>query len=202
MVSCPQSLPASYGLGVDLGLVAKVAALSFYDDPVMSWVFPDESTRGDALPAAFHGVAQQTYLRDGRIDLIEESATAMWLPPDPPEAGQITVAEDHVRYFTSEVVERFMVLQAALEANHPKAPHWYLGVIATVPAAQGRGLGAKLLAPVLQECDREGVAAYLESSNARNLPFYFRHGWLQTGEIRVPDGPILFPMWREPRPAE
>lgn len=179
--------------------MAKVAALGFYDDPVMSWVFPDQSTRAAALPAAFFGVAQQTQARNGRIDLIDDAATALWLPPDPPPAGEMTVSDDDARHFTAEVVERFTVLQAALEAAHPKEPHWYLGVIATVPEAQGRGLGARMLAPVLEICDGAGQPAYLESSNARNLPFYFRHGWVQTGEIEVPGGPTLFPMWREPR---
>ncbi|HWE55319.1 MAG TPA: GNAT family N-acetyltransferase, partial [Acidimicrobiales bacterium] len=182
---------------------AKVAALGFYDDPVMSWVFPDDDTRGDALPVAFHGLAQRTASQQGRIDLLEDSCTALWLPPDPPEAGATDPpSAEEMGHFTSEVVERFMTLQECMDANHPKEPHWYLGVIATLPEAQGRGLGAKLLAPVLEMCDREGWPAYLESSNARNLPFYFRHGWVQTGEIRVPDGPLLFPMWRDPRPAK
>jgi GNAT superfamily N-acetyltransferase len=97
------------------------------------------------------------------------------------------------------VVARFETLSAMMEAAHPTAPHWYLGAVATLPEKQGRGLGAAILAPVLEDCDREGVPSYLESSNARNLPFYFRQGWLQTGEIEIPDGPVLFPMWREPR---
>jgi GNAT superfamily N-acetyltransferase len=71
-------------------------------------------------------------------------------------------------------------------------------VVATDPDHQGRGLGAQILKPVLETCDREGVPAYLESSNPRNLPFYYRQGWIQTGEIVIPEGPTLFPMWRQP----
>jgi hypothetical protein len=38
-----------------------------------------------------------------------------------------------------------------------------------------------------------------ESSNPRNMTLYRRHGFDQTGEIPLPDGPSLYPMWRAPR---
>ncbi|MBS1844280.1 MAG: hypothetical protein JST53_07675 [Actinobacteria bacterium] len=39
-----------------------------------------------------------------------------------------------------------------------------MATVGTDPAAQGRGLGTAVLAPVLDECDRDGVGAFLESS--------------------------------------
>ena len=67
-----------------------------------------------------------------------------------------------------------------------------------MPDRQDAGLGAAVLAPVLDRCDAEGVHAYLESSNPRNLPFYRRLGFVAAGEIPLPGGPSLIPMWREP----
>ena len=53
---------------------------------------------------------------------------------------------------------------------------------------------------VLDRCDEEGVPAYLESSNPRNIPFYARHGFESTGEIVVGKGaPTVTAMWRNPR---
>ena len=52
---------------------------------------------------------------------------------------------------------------------------------------------------VLERCDEEGIPAYLESSNARNVPFYRRHGFGVTTELQIPGGgPMLWLMWREP----
>jgi len=56
-----------------------------------------------------------------------------------------------------------------------------------------------VMAPVLDICDREGLAAYLESSKESNVAFYRRRGFEVTGEVSVPDSSVrLWLMWREP----
>jgi ribosomal protein S18 acetylase RimI-like enzyme len=88
-----------------------------------------------------------------------------------------------------------------MERKHPKTPqHWYLAVLGTAPDAQGRGLGSAVLGPVLEQCDRDGVGAYLESSKERNIDFYARHGFRVLEELRLLRGPKMWKMWREPRP--
>ena len=53
---------------------------------------------------------------------------------------------------------------------------------------------------MLDRCDAEGMPAYLESSNVRNVPFYGRHGFEVTGEIDLGKGaPTVTAMWRNPR---
>jgi GNAT superfamily N-acetyltransferase len=87
-----------------------------------------------------------------------------------------------------------------VERRHPKRPeHLYLATLGVKPSHQGRGLGSLLLGPALALCDREGLPAYLESSKERNVAFYARHGFRQTREIKLPRGPVLYAMWREPR---
>lgn len=51
----------------------------------------------------------------------------------------------------------------------------------------------------LDRCDAEHAPAYLESSNPANIGYYQRFGFEVTGEIVLPDGPSLWPMWRQPR---
>jgi ribosomal protein S18 acetylase RimI-like enzyme len=83
---------------------------------------------------------------------------------------------------------------------HPAAPpHMYLAVLGTHPSHQGQGIGSRLLAPVLEDCDANGVAAYLESSKERNIAFYSRHGFRVTDEVALPGGPTVWSMWRDPR---
>jgi ribosomal protein S18 acetylase RimI-like enzyme len=83
---------------------------------------------------------------------------------------------------------------------HPHDRHWYLQGLGTDPPLQRQGLASAALAPMLQRCDTDGVAAYLESTKERNVTFYERHGFRVTSTIDLPDrGPRLWLMWRDPQ---
>jgi hypothetical protein len=56
--------------------------------------------------------------------------------------------------------------------------------------------------PGVELCDREGIPAYLESSKERNIDFYARFGFRVLQEVRLPRGPKMWPMWREPAAAQ
>ena len=88
----------------------------------------------------------------------------------------------------------------AIEKSHPKEPHYYLEVLGTRKDRQSKGIGSAVINAVLERCDEEGVPAYLESSNPRNIPFYARHGFEVREEVSVgKNGPVATTMWREPR---
>jgi len=95
---------------------------------------------------------------------------------------------------------RFLRLLALVESKHPgERPHWYLPALGVEPRSQGRGLGSRLMFPVLERCDLQGLPAYLEASSPRNRALYERHGFEVSEELRLPgDGPPLWLMWREP----
>jgi ribosomal protein S18 acetylase RimI-like enzyme len=124
----------------------------------------------------------------------------------PPQRWRTTLRQDLALARTMaapRLVPRLpLVLRGMLGAErlHPaEPPHWYLAILGTDPDAQGRGLGSRLLAPVLERCDEDGVGAYLESSKERNIAFYARHGFRVTRTWRLPRGPLLWAMWRDPR---
>src|SRR5512133_1438798 len=130
------------------------------------------------------------------------SAAAVWLPP--PGRWQLPRPQ---RLRLLPPLVRFLGLRTAavlggldrMEARHPRDPsHWYLFILGTEPAAQGRGMGSALLSHVLARVDADGMPAYLESSSERNLALYGRHGFEVTSEVAIPGGPKIWPMWREP----
>jgi len=95
---------------------------------------------------------------------------------------------------------------AAAEAEHhgwrPTEPHLYLATMGTTPEYQGRGLGARTLAPGLQLADAAGLKACLETSSEANVRFYSQLGFEVVRHWRVADGagPDLYLMQREPQP--
>ena len=82
---------------------------------------------------------------------------------------------------------------------HTSEPHWYLPLIGVDPARQGKGYGAALMRHALAACDRDGMPAYLESTNPRNVPLYERHGFALLGTIQAGSSPPIFPMLRTAR---
>jgi GNAT superfamily N-acetyltransferase len=73
--------------------------------------------------------------------------------------------------------------------------------VGTEPARQGQGVGAAVMQPVLDVCDRDRLPAYLEATCERNRGLYLRHGFRDVGEpLTLPgNGPEVYPMWRDPR---
>jgi ribosomal protein S18 acetylase RimI-like enzyme len=188
----------------DVDRLGRIAAAGFYDDPVMSWVFPDDAVRLDRLVFVFTGLSRDTLPGRGLVHRAGDACVALWRDPSFEHGrtarDRVADAEEEAAVpFAPDELERLAVLGAAMMANHPHEPHWYLNVVSTVPEHQGEGLGAAVLRPVLDRADAEVVRAYLESSNPRNLPFYRRHGFVDAGEIPLEGGPSLTKMWREPR---
>lgn len=76
---------------------------------------------------------------------------------------------------------------------------WYLSILGVAPEAQGRGIGVKLVEPVLAEADAAGVATYLETFTPRNKSFYKRLGYRDAKTIHEPlTGAEYSIMVREP----
>jgi ribosomal protein S18 acetylase RimI-like enzyme len=130
----------------------------------------------------------------------EYLGTALWLPPDtlPDEKDVFQHFEQTLDPLTTKIA--FAVLNQ-MGIYHPEEPHWYLAFIGVDVSHQGQGIGSKLLKPMIDKFDREECPAYLESTNAANIPLYERFGFSLVGRIEVNDCPPLFPMVRRPQVA-
>lgn len=185
----------------DRELVVSVLEEAFHHDPVSSWVFPDEAHRR-AVHGRFLGVFADITLAEGRIDVAEDgAAVALWLPvpAGAPEEEDPTPAL--MRQTADPDNERCELVGRLTGKVHPHdRAHSYLLMIGVPPHRQGEGLGAELIRAELESCDRDGVPAYLEASSARSRTLYERLGFHFMGRaVELPDGPSMWPMWREPR---
>ena len=110
-------------------------------------------------------------------------AAALWLPPDvePDHAAMGALMEESLR---PEIAEDLGSVMKSMAEHHPNQPHWYLPLIAADPNWIGQGLGALLMKHALRRCDEEGIPAYLESSNPRNISLYERLGFNIVGKIQ------------------
>lgn len=185
----------------DRDLVVRLLDSAFQDDPVSGWVFPGDEYRRAThhrLMAAFADIV----LEAGRIDMTEDgSACALWLPT--PAGGHEADDEGpaQVRAAVDPDNERVELIARLTAGIHPTdRAHEYLWMIGVRPGRQGEGIGSALMGAVLDRCDHEGTPAYLEASSERSRKLYERLGFDLLGRpLQLPDGPQMFPMWREPR---
>lgn len=185
----------------DVPALARMLTRAFLDDPVAAWSCRPEALRPRVLER-FQATRLRQLLDEQEVWTTPQLSTAaLWAPPKrwkntPRQDLALARSLLHPRLLARAplVASGFL----GIERRHPHhPPHWYLAVLGTEPAAQGQGLGSAVLAPVLAQCDADGIGAYLESSKERNIAFYARHGFRVTAELRLPRGPRIWAMWRE-----
>ncbi len=181
----------------DLPELSQTLAEAFFADPVFSWWIPEDDRRREILPEFFGAIVEANLEHDEIYAVEDLVAGAVWNPPDVEGDDEALVAELGARCgeYADTLYEVFELMSEA----HPRESHYYLFFLGTRPRWQSRGLGSALMRPVLQACDERGLPAYLEATCERNVKLYQRHGFELTGELPLPDGPNLWPMWRDPR---
>ncbi|MFI7132614.1 GNAT family N-acetyltransferase [Nonomuraea sp. NPDC050153] len=179
--------------------VLDVLTEAFMNDPLACWLFPDASDRGRLQSHFYRSLlahpTAEAYLigrREGASVWLTSAAgqTPDEEPPGPPEE------------VFGESGARLQAVGEALAQRHPDhEPHLYLACMGVLGRRQGAGLGSVMLRHRLERADADGLAAYLEASSPRSRALYLRHGFEDLGEpVRVADSPLLWPMWRSPRP--
>lgn len=181
---------------------AAVATLAgaFWSDPFLTHFYPDEAVRARSIHLFFQ-LLWQVSLPLGHVEVTDRcEAVALWRPPNRWRIKFRTIAANlpAMLHAYGSATGRVMRCLAVMERLHPDQPHWYLATVGTDPLHQGRGLAGRLIRSRLVRCDAEGLPAYLEAATETLVPFYSGMGFRLLGEVRVPGGPVFYPMWREP----
>jgi ribosomal protein S18 acetylase RimI-like enzyme len=208
-------------------VVGEILTNAFTDDPFMAWIFGNVPDVAAAL-APWWAFLVENGPEGGEVWRMDDGgAGAIWHPPrHTSEASDDAVADTALAAGDGAVgadkegeggavegpfvtmlgeligdrVEEVLAFFGVGREMHPPEPHWYLLALGTRTDRQGQGLGAQLVRPMLDRCDAQGLGAYLESSNPRNIPFYHRLGFAEVGETWTPDDQALITgMWRSPR---
>ena len=186
---------------------ANILTKAFLFDPFFSWLFPGKSHESN-LHQWWYFLTRHASKNPEWVLSVDEgnSTSSIWTKPildldesdnsdDDEQDAFVNLMHELVGDRISQVLEAF----AEVNANHPSQPHWYLQAVGTVPEMQGKGRAAKLLQPILEICDGEETGAYLESTNPRNLSFYYRLGFEIQKELSLDSGKAaLTCMWRDP----
>jgi ribosomal protein S18 acetylase RimI-like enzyme len=175
----------------DLLAVRTTFMRSFWDDPVVRWLFPDDDEfRDGSMMIDFfrhllaHGCSSVT------DDVV---AFALWIPPGRPD---VEIEPTPVGVPSDDLIAKFVALGEAVASHTPPEDHWYLQTIGTHPDWQRRGIGARLIREGLSWAERDGIGTYLETETVENVAYYRHFGFEVRSEWDVAaGGPHMWGMW-------
>jgi GNAT superfamily N-acetyltransferase len=174
---------------------ALVAAL--IGDPFYQAITVDcgvDAERRFSVLSSYFEYSLQEADRTGRCTVYEDPTlgAAAWLLPRAPalDLAETSAKAAHLsgllgpkgRDNYRRIIE-FMSRRSELLVS-PDA--WYLTIVGVHPAAQGRGIGARLLRPTLAEASKAGAYAFLETFSPRSLVFYEHVGFVPVAEFIEP----------------
>jgi ribosomal protein S18 acetylase RimI-like enzyme len=184
--------------------VCQDLAAVFVDDPLFNWFSRTDSRKDAARLVFFRHLMRELLLPVGEaLRPASGGAAAVWMGSE--TQGPNSVIEE-LRALPILLgmtgwsrFGRMLKLREAMDKAHPlDRPHAYLWFLGVTPAAQGHGVGSRLLKAKLDKLDADGTPAFLETATERNVALYRRHGFDVIGEYRpAPDAPLIWAMWRE-----
>ena len=178
--------------------ISRTLASAFQDDPVMCFLLPDPDERRRRLPGLFRLLYASDQPAGACFVTQAGEAATLWRAPGSPHETLAQTLLHGLPYLRAlgPAILRGLAYSFASDANHPPEPHWYLHIAGCDPAHQGQGHGRAAIRAGLDRADRDGVAAYLETSTERNIGYYQTFGFATTHEWRPRGGPRTWSMLR------
>ncbi len=186
----------------DIPVVAPALARALADDPGWIHVFPDDATRLGKMTKMLGLVSRVVYAPARASWVIERGhGAALWEAPGEHGVGFVESMRlvPRLAWLIGRRTRAALKLFGEMERRHMKEPHHYLAVLGIDPAHQGKGLGPRLIAPVLDRADAERRPCWLESTNPKNHTFYVRCGFEIADQHAVDGGPTITFFARRPR---
>ena len=191
-----------------LGEAAAVLGRAVVDDPLFVSVLPDAQQRASGVPPMMEMVLR-IGLAHGEVWVTPPPITgvACWLSPAHPtiteEVRNAAGWQEVAAAWGRAAVDRFQAFLAdrdgAVGSLTPE-PHWHLTWLGVEPGQQGQGIGSTLVRQMTTRADAEGMACWLFTFAARNVPVYEHLGFHVTLDTLLPSSGLrLWVMARPPR---
>jgi ribosomal protein S18 acetylase RimI-like enzyme len=184
-----------------------VLGRAFCDYNLMVYACDNAKRRAPAVTLLYGAMLWDCLVRGEVYVTTDHSGFATWLAPgtalpsffQQARAGMLWLPWMFgLRGFAQ--LEAYDKVARRLHHTYAPQPHWYLAVIAVDPEMQGRGIGSRLMAPMLARADNERMACWLDTHQEQNVRLYQRHGFEIAERAEVTGHPIpVYGMLRRPR---
>lgn len=189
----------------DLEAVIQTLCLAFDTDPVTEWNFPRDMANRESLVEGYFRATTEMILEHGGhvIATPGNEAVGVWSPAGAPEPTEAALADYASRLTRTcgDGAERALAIMRAIDAHQPAGlpPHFHVMFVAVRPERHKQGAAVEIMRTLGQALTEAGSGVRGEASNAYSFALWQRMGASQIGpEIRLPEGPSLYPMWAGP----
>jgi ribosomal protein S18 acetylase RimI-like enzyme len=187
---------------------SEVLTQAFMQDPFYLFVFPEDEVRRRCTRLLWKALVRTCRLFGKVHTSVELDGAACWLAPG---SDELTFARALRSGFALPLAlarfppaPRRLMLRAlevldAERRKHMPGEFWYLEALGVAPSRQGRGIGGRLMAPVLALADAARLPCYLETETERNVTFYQKFRFRVMSRLEFPGTPVvLWTMRRDP----
>lgn len=167
---------------------------AFFEDPMMTYVFPEPLKRTISLARLMRTVVNYCYLYGKVFTNDNLEGIACWLIP---EKTSFTCARKigsgmildplRIGHSNQQRLNKFIKLTDRMERECIQQPHWYLWYLGVEPTKQRHGIGASLLKSMINQIDQDGSPCYLETANYRDIAYYEKFNFRIVGQKRIPN---------------
>jgi GNAT superfamily N-acetyltransferase len=185
----------------------RILAGAFWDDPLVEYIFPNEGKRLEQLNT-FFTVNLKFGLAAGEVyGTTSMLGCAIWLFPGDKSRPRINIAElpsERFRtLFDGDSFRRYMDFEQYMKDLHIslRVPSYCLLLFLGVEDRQRcKGVGSRLIRPVLETADEKKLPCILDTMNEDNLAFYREHNFSVCRQYRIcGEGPETWTMVRYPQ---
>jgi len=183
-----------------------VLARAFHHDPFFSCLIPDPLRREQHSHHVMETLVRYS-VSCGEVYATSPNfeGVAVWLPADKVKmtfwrglrSGGVSIILNLGLRSTFRQLSA-SDLMCSVHQRLARIPHWYLYLLAVEPASKGKGHASRLVNTMLKRLDAEGLACYLDNTNASNLPMYRHFGFRLLEQYTLPNtGVSLWAMMRQ-----
>jgi GNAT superfamily N-acetyltransferase len=178
--------------------VSKIFTEIFMDYPLFSYMVEDPYTRPRIYPYLFQLMVKHT-VRFGEAYATSEDmeGIALWLPSEKSDISiWSNLSNGGIGLLLNagiKVAYRSMVFtEFASRLHHDllTEPHIYLFQIGVKEGLRGKGYAGKLMRPIMERADREGLPIYLETHDPSNFPVYEHYQFETVRHEVIPDSEV------------
>ena len=164
----------------DKQIVISILTKSFNNNKSVNAIIPQDGKRSQRMKRLME-YAFNVCMLQGDVWLTEDKrGCALLVKPDKKKLSLQSVLFDiqfSIRCLGINNTTKAMRREAAINKVHPTGPLYYLWFIGVDPEHQQNGIGSLLMKEILAEAVRQNRTICLETSTARNIPFYKQFGF-------------------------